>query len=227
MFRKILSYSLRLFLICGISGIGVSLTFSLVQEKIAANAESQLSEALQEVSRGESLKKIAVPEKSFPDGSRVKGWIYWEGKGGLYITEGAAQGYSSKVRVLVGMIISKLEGSKEEISKNVTIQSIKVLFQQETPGLGARIEEVESKETIWSLLPLLFGFGNPSDKTEEERTPWFQAQFRGKKLSAVKKALGGDSSEIGRHITGATITSNAVEKAIEFAVDRMLTELKG
>lgn len=88
-----------------------------------------------------------------------------------------AQGYSSTIRTLVG------------IDTSGTILSIRILFQEETPGLGTRIQEIRSGETV----------------------PWWQAQFNGLSVSNVSVDKDGGTIE---SITGATITSRAVTDGI-------------
>ena len=68
---------------------------------------------------------------------------------------------------------------------NGIITHIKILSQDETPGLGAKIVEVANGES----------------------EPWFQRQFSGKKASDLDHAVDA--------ITGATITSKAVIDSIQ------------
>jgi len=88
-----------------------------------------------------------------------------------------ASGYSSTIRTLVG------------IDTSGTIISIRILSQQETPGLGTKCEEIKSGDTA----------------------PWFQKQFTGKKCTDI--AVDKDGGEI-TALTGATITSRAITDAI-------------
>jgi electron transport complex protein RnfG len=95
--------------------------------------------------------------------------------GYAFVAEG--KGYSSTIRTLVG------------IDTSYTIYAMKILSQQETPGLGSLCEEIRSGES----------------------TPWWQAQFTGKKAKEI--AVDKDRGEIAS-ITGATITSRAVTNSI-------------
>ena len=70
------------------------------------------------------------------------------------------------------------------------ITGVIVLFQQETPGLGARIEEIRHGET----------------------TPWFTRQFIGK-LASDTFAVAKDGGDIDS-IKGATISSRTVAESI-------------
>jgi RnfABCDGE-type electron transport complex G subunit len=83
------------------------------------------------------------------------------------------RGYSSNIVTMAGM------------DANGIITRIKILSQDETPGLGAKIVQVAPGES----------------------EPWFQRQFRG------KEAIGLDRSV--NAITGATITSKAVIDSIQ------------
>ena len=54
-----------------------------------------------------------------------------------------------------------------------TVTGIKIIFQQETPGLGAKVEEVASTTTLWTAIANAFSGGG--EKTED-LPPWFQEQ---------------------------------------------------
>jgi electron transport complex protein RnfG len=73
------------------------------------------------------------------------------------------------------------------------IQGMKILSQAETPGLGAKITEVK--------------YG--------DKWPWFQHQFIGKKGDNLQ--VDKDGGEI-KSVTGATISSRAVTKAVREGV---------
>lgn len=78
-----------------------------------------------------------------------------------------------------------------------SILAIVVLSQQETPGLGTRCQEIRRGET----------------------EPWWQAQFRGKRVSEI--AVDKDNGII-QSITGATITSRAITDGIRKQVQGLL-----
>lgn len=91
------------------------------------------------------------------------------------------KGYASDIRTLVGM---RSDG---------TITAIKILSQNETPGLGTRINEVKDDFTLFDLL---------RGKTRAaSSSPWFLEQFRGKNAAGLEGV---------QTITGATISSRAV-----------------
>jgi electron transport complex protein RnfG len=94
-----------------------------------------------------------------------------------YVFTAAGNGYSSLVETVVGI----------DLDWNIT--GIKVISQQETPGLGTKAVEVRYGE----------------DK------PWFQEQFRNKPSLGIM--VDKDGGEI-VSITGATITSRTISDAI-------------
>ena len=125
------------------------------------------------------------------------GFPYWIGYsdkerkeigGYIYIAQG--KGYSSTIKSMVG------------VDTDGTICGVKVLSQQETPGLGSRIEEI------------LYG----------ETDPWFTRQFKGKNVHDPLKVIkdGGNIDSI----TGATVSSRAVTNSINSGL-RQLLEIVG
>jgi len=115
-----------------------------------------------------------------------------------YVAEGTAEGYSSRLKVMVG------------VTPQLEIKAIKVLYQKETPGLGDKVEEVLSKKTWWTVIT-----GTSPD--EKGLRPWFQTQFD-RKTAPVKVTKEGGTIEA---ITGATISSNAVCTAVNHAVENL------
>jgi electron transport complex protein RnfG len=118
-----------------------------------------------------------------------------------------SKGYSGDIKTMIG------------IDDLYEIQGISILSQTETPGLGARCEEIASKKTFWDFITGKKVAGEPT-------TPWFQEQFKGLKsnqtINIVKKGdwepsmkrklLKNNSVSA---ITGATITTSAVKNGIE------------
>ena len=105
-----------------------------------------------------------------------------------YIFTAAGRGYSSTIKTVTSLDTS------------FNIMGIKIIFQQETPGLGAKCTEVS--------------YG--------ENDPWFQRQYfqsirekEGKApLNALMVAVDKDGGEI-QSITGATITGRVVTNSIK------------
>lgn len=161
------------------------------------------------------LPGYTVKEEKFLDSSdsSTKYWIAESSDGSkawAIICE--SSGYSGTIRLMAG------------VDQKGTILGISILNQTETPGLGARCVEIASTSTFFDFI-----LGKPS--TEKDSTPWFQKQFGNlssqKKISVVKKGDYNDSmkesllknNEISA-ITGATITSTAVTKAVEDGIDK-------
>ncbi len=115
--------------------------------------------------------------------------------GVAFIAEG--KGYSSTIVTMVG------------ITPDGEITGLKILSQQETPGLGARIEEVACSKTIRDIFRKEAEQGTVDDK------PWFQQQFAGKKLGDLHI----DSMET---VTGATVSSSAVIDSVREKVREVL-----
>ncbi len=144
------------------------------------------------------------PKEAEVDGKRFSYSIAKSDAGELlgYIANGEADGYSSRIRVMVGT------------TPELEIGAIKVLYQKETPGLGDKVEEVLSKKTWWTVIT-----GTSPD--ESKVRPWFQVQFDGQKPPIKLKSHGGAIDAI----TGATISSKAVCAAVNQAVDRLRAAL--
>jgi len=124
-----------------------------------------------------------------------------------YALEGSEIGYSSTIRVTVGV-----DPSAE------IIRGIKITFQQETPGLGANCEAVEPEGTLWDAL-----VGKLKQTAQLE--PRFQAGFHEKRADSFRMVgnkyqvkVGDEYQEIDG-MTGATITKNAVISAVLDAVE--------
>ena len=111
-----------------------------------------------------------------------------------YVAKGEAVGYSSTIKLMVGA------------NQNLEVKGIKVLYQKETPGLGDKILEIKSKKTWWTVIT---GKEVPTEK------PWFTEQFIGKSSPFKVTKDGGQIDAI----TGATISSRAVCRAVNNALD--------
>lgn len=99
-----------------------------------------------------------------------------------------AKGYSSTIRTMVG------------IDTTGSIKRIKILSQQETPGLGTKCEEVKPGDT----------------------EPWWQNQFINKLSTSIQVDKdGGDIVSL----TGATITSRAITDGIQKQAEEILAIL--
>ena len=183
--KDILKLSGILTIITLVAAGGLSQVFLMTRDLIAEV----------EAAREEAARRAALPEASvFRPDTTADGFVFFRGYADQsaagdpvgYIGLALGKGYSSQIRTMVG-VNSKLE-----------ITGIKVAFQQETPGLGTRVEE----------------------KRKGQDDPWFQAQFRGRTTDrlAVQRSSGPDGIEA---ITGATISSRAVAESVRETVKKL------
>jgi electron transport complex protein RnfG len=194
--------------VCVIAGLAVALAYLATTAQIHAQVEGARREALLVVHPNASPEGFELVETDLQaDG---KQFIYYKvydkplddaTKNLLgYACEGRAQGYSSTIVVTVG------------VDKDAqTVTGIKVTQQQETPGLGANCQAVESNAYIWDIFSPRKQAGPPE--------PWFQAQFRGRSLDGLVPA-GKSYKDVGV-LSGATITTNAVVRATLTAVENL------
>ena len=234
-----LRFTIVLSSICAISGIGVAGIYMLTRDRIHEQQEKVKEEALPVVlpeASGFVEAAVKCPEHGKWIGltpeNRSRGevkcpWggetlnledlpedadIIYAGYAGTdveaqpvgYACIGEAQGYSSRLKVMVGVSV--------DFSR---ITGIKIVFQKETPGLGARIEELATKETLWDKLQ-----GKGPRLAPEQARPWFQQQFTDLAVERIKLKKTEEEEGIDG-ITGATITSQAVVDAVKEAVKKI------
>jgi len=113
------------------------------------------------------------------------------------------KGYSSTIETIVGVVP---DGS---------ISGIKIVDQKETPGLGAKIQEVASRNTLWAVI-----MGRGVDETGTP--PWFQEQYKYLRTDDLRvvKSPGADGILA---ITGATISSDAVTGSVKSGLAMLLS----
>ena len=181
--KELTRYGLILALICAAASAALAAVNALTRPKIIAQLKLEEENSLKEV-LPQGVK--FVPVKSAADVLYYKVYNQEDQLIGLAF-KAQGKGYSSTVETMVGM------------DKDGSINAIKVLNQNETPGLGARIVEIRDDNTIWDLLR-----GKKNKKTEMQ--PWFQEQFKGKKPDNLKEI---------QAITGATISSKAVIDSVQ------------
>lgn len=176
-------YGFILALICLVASASLAVVNSLTRTKILAQAKLEEENSLKEV-LPEGVNFEAV--KSGEDTLYYK--VYNKDSEFIGIAfKASGKGYSSDIQTMVGM------------KKDGTISAIKVLNQNETPGLGARVIEVSDDTTIWDVLR-----GKKGDR--EGKRPWFQEQFANKKIPDLKSI---------QAISAATISSKAVIDSVE------------
>lgn len=175
---------LVLTVIGAISGGILAGVFHVADPLIQANREKELKEAIFVVLPGAKDYKIMEKEIDKEKITIYKG-VDADGKpaGLAFIADGG--GFQGNIRIMVGLSTDYLK-----------LRGIKVLEQNETPGLGNRIKE-----------------------------PAFEDQFKGleikPKIEYIKYRKPEKPNQI-TAITGATISSDAVVKNINNAVSRVL-----
>jgi len=162
---------------------------SITKPKIRLQQENVLTEALAYVLGG-SEKGVIEPVQENGEIVYYKGFRDKDKTALIgYAFLVPCQGYSSTIQTLVA------------IDSSGAILAVKILSQQETPGLGTRCEEILSGES----------------------DPWWQRQFVGQNGSEV--AVDKDGGPI-RAITGATITSRAVTNGIASRTRYLLEKIR-
>ena len=199
MLKKIFHFSFVLAVICSICIFGVSLVYSITLDTINIKEESKKQAALSIILNGLKVDEEPVQftykankiEKKYDiyigkdaKTNKVKGW-------GLTVQQ---QGYSSVIQTMVG------------VDENYKIIAIEIVFQQETPGLGALCIStgVKKLSSLWS-----------NEKVEAKR-PEFQTQFENKPVEKLE--LTKEKDEKITSISGATITSDAVNVSVRRAI---------
>lgn len=188
MLKKIFHFSFVMAVICGICIFGVSLVFNITKDDIAQK-ESQKKKAALSIILGDlevepqaecfeyANKNYEIYIGKDKTTKEIQGW-------GIQVGE---QGYSSVVQTMVG------------VDANYNIIAIEIIFQQETPGLGAECVSMGPKKlsSLWT-----------QEETNVEKRPQFQAQFSGQNLETMQFQA----------MTGATITSTAVFRSVAKAI---------
>ena len=168
-------------IICVVSGLLLGITYSVTKERID----------LQDQRKEKAALKVVLPQaESFKKENDYYQGLDKSGKPLGYAFMAVGQGYSSKIKIMIG------------INSQKVIQGIKITSQQESPGLGTRVDEVKAQGTIWSLFR--------GKKPQKDSRPWFQAQFAGKTSADLDKV---------ETITGSTITSDAVINTVKKKID--------
>lgn len=111
-----------------------------------------------------------------------------------YSFKAFGKGYSSTIETIVG------------VDTRGMIHEIEITSQKETPGLGAKVVEVASQNTLWDVLG-----GNAVDESDVE--PWFEVQFDGGAAEGLVVVKSSSQDGI-LAITGATISSDAVNNSV-------------
>jgi electron transport complex protein RnfG len=193
--KIILKFAFILFLVNLIAASILAVTYNFTKSGIERQENLIKEEALKQVmpekigDRIEPVKKDGVIKywKVFKgDNAQVQGYIYVAKK----------YGYSSVIETMVG------------IKKDGTIEGVRVLSQNETPGLGSKIIEIVSNRTLFNSLKGIFTKEKRPD--EKAMAPYFTEQFTNRNVKELELSRGGIQA-----ITGATISSRAVLDSIK------------
>ena len=128
----------------------------------------------------------------------VKYWKAFKASGKKvqgYVFIAKRYGYSSDIETMVGM---KRDG---------TITGVRIISQNETPGLGAKITELASSKTLIKALKGLF---SKEKEQVKKLSPYFTEQFKGLNIRRLEFSMGEVEA-----ITGATISSSACLDSIK------------
>ena len=186
--KEMLRYGVILGVIC-LAATGLLATVNAVTKtKIADEAEKELQSSLKEVLPG------ASSFEAVKDGDKIAYYkaLDTDNRSAGIAFVASSKGYSSVIETLAGL---KPDG---------TIAAIKVLRQNETPGLGNRIVEVKSSATFMALVR--------GSKPEGSAQPWFQEQFADKRIGELGSV---------QAITGATISSRAVIESVRAKAEEL------
>ncbi len=204
----IVKFVLILGLVCLVIGGGVAALYGLFAEEIGHREVLQTADRIRTVcpeGTTPDLEHPIVGEPLVPGQPLDEEAVFpVKDSGGTtvaYVAMGAAQGYSSTVKVAVGVR-----------ARDLSIVRVAVLAQQETPGLGANVAEKTSNYTLWEKL-----LGPAEEGKTEQLVNPFLDEFRGKAERQVPDIQG---------ITAATLTSNAVKDATAEAIDRIRAAVK-
>lgn len=184
---EIIKLGIILFVITGVAGLILGSVYVITKAPIEKQAITENNNAMREtLQKADSFEKLNIP---------IKNGIVKEINKGLsgtsvvgYTIKVAPKGYNGAVELMVG------------ISMTGKVEGIKIIAQNETPGLGANSVK-----------------------------PNFSSQFKGKELTPelkVVKTPASSPNEISA-ITGATITSKAVTHGVNEAIKVFEAELKG
>lgn len=183
-------------LVCIVAAAALGLVYGVTKVRIAGEDQKAKQEALRDVLPGAARFDPITTEYQV-DGKPFVYYEAYDANNALvgYAFEGHATGYSSTIELTVGL-------SPDER----TITGIKISKQQETPGLGAVCVKTGTTKNIWEIF-------SPAQNTENDRG--WQGQF----MNMVLEQLGGQGIPKNvRALSGATITTNAVLRAVRSAI---------
>ncbi len=192
--KTILKFALILFMVNLIAAAILAATYNLTKRGIEKQESLVKEEALKQVMPEKIGNRIEPVKK---DGI-IRYWKVFKGEssqeqGYIYIAK--KYGYSGVIETMVG------------IKKDGTITGVRILSQNETPGLGAKIIEIVSNRTFFNALKEIF---TKEKQPKEILSPYFTEQFTNRNIKELEISRDGIHA-----ITGATISSRAVLDSIK------------
>jgi RnfABCDGE-type electron transport complex G subunit len=186
-------------LVCVVAGFALGLVYVGTEDRIAAEEQKAKDQALHRVHPDADRFEQRLVER---DGEQLVYFEAYDKAGTLigYACEGRANGYSSTIVLTVGLD-----------EKMTTITGVEITAQQETPGLGANCVKGGAAQYIWEAFSPRKG-----DATDDRG---WQAQFSRRGLDVLTRE--GKTYKGVHALTGATITTNAVVRAMWHAVDTL------
>ncbi len=190
-----------LFLICLVSAISLALVNKETSKKRSENQRKNIETAQKEILPAEIRNNIGaiILEREYKT-ENLKYYKVTDKNNTVlaYIAETTEKGYGGDVKMLVSI---NLENK---------IIGVKAVAHSETPGLGAKIEEIS--ESMGKKMKV-------KNNLVDIKKPWFCEQFKG--LSSDKLLLKKDDPNgVIDAITASTITSRAVTKAIKKGLEK-------
>ncbi len=201
-----LRYTLVLSIIAIVMSIGIAIAHFITRDRIQQKEEARRIEAITVVLPGMERLVEITPHETAVENKIYRGVDKYGTLVG-YAALGISRGYHSKMKVMTGLA--------PDMNK---ILGIHIVYHEETPGLGDKIEEIKSNKTLFALL---FGGG---EVIETSRTPWFCDQFQRKNLNQLQ--IVEQENPNGIHaITAATISTTAVIEAVKDATRKIKTQV--
>ncbi len=197
--RDIIKYGATLMLLTGVLSSILAFVYGVT--------EPRRLEIVEEEKHGAIVRVMPFAEHFEEEGWYFKGYESGdsdEPAGFAFLVRG--EGYSAPIETMVGVSVRSGVGEPE-------ISGIRIISQRETPGLGARVDEIPAARTLPDII-----LGRKTEKPEKPQEPWFQEQFRGKTAGEL------EINSI-HAITGATKTTEAVVDSVRKGIEKLKEEV--
>ena len=171
--RNILKLSASLLIIAAISGTILGIIYTVTKEPIAKRVKLEEEKALKNIFPEATSFNLITGKDNY---TYYK--VYVKNKLIGYAIDASGKGFASTIKIKVGMNLNK------------TIKAIRITSQNETPGLGTRVEGTK-----------------------------FTDQFTNKTLKQILLKKDSSKGTIDA-LTGATISSRAVSKAMQKSITK-------